>query len=170
LRLFFALWPPAEAARALAEWADQVRKASGGRATVMETIHLTLAFLGEADPVRARETGRAVGGKQFQLPIDSAKYWKHNRIVWVGPSQMPAELRALVHGLHHALKHDGFVLEERPFAAHISLIRKANRPASLPPLPQVPWPAEEYLLVRSVVTPRGSRYEPLERFPLHGNA
>ena len=169
MRLFFALWPPAETARALAGWAAEVRQGSGGRASAEDTIHLTLAFLGEADPVRAREAARAVGGSRFQLPIDAAKYWKHNRIVWAGPSQMPAELQALVRRLHDALKQGGFVLEDRPFAAHISLIRKANPPMPIPPLPSVAWPADEFVLVRSVATPSGSRYEPVERFPLHGN-
>ena len=170
MRLFFALWPPADTAHALAEWASEVQQVSGGRASAEETIHLTLAFLGEADPARAREAARAVGGRRFQMPIDAAQYWRHNRIVWVGPAQMPAELQALVHELHHALKQNGFVPEARPFAAHISLIRKANPPGSIPPLPAVAWPADEYLLVRSVSTGRGSRYEPVERFPLHGHA
>ena len=167
MRLFFALWPPRETARALADWAQAVQGASGGRATREETIHLTLAFLGEADPARAASAARRVRGRAFELPIDRARYWRHNKIVWVGPEVMPAELERLAGELQRELRGDGFVLEDRPFAAHISLVRKASSPGALPALPQVKWPAAEFVLVRSSPAERGSRYEILERFALH---
>ena len=165
MRLFFALWPPPQAARALGEWARAVQRDSGGRATAEETIHLTLAFLGDVDPARAAAAARRVRGKTFELPVDAARYWKHNQIVWAGPTAMPPELADMVGRLHGALKADGYVLEERPFAAHITLLRKAGKPATLPQLPPVAWPAREFVLVRS--TPSGgSRYEMVERFAL----
>jgi 2'-5' RNA ligase len=68
----------------------------------------------------------------------------------------------LVAQLHPALKEHGFVLEARPFAAHITLVRKAALPRALPPLPEVHWPAGEFVLVRS----KGGRYEIVSRFPL----
>jgi len=103
------------------------------------------------------------------LPIDAAKYWKHNNIVWVGAQAMPAALAGLVAQLHGSLKNNGFALEDRPFAAHITLIRKAAAPKSIPPLPVVQWPASEFVLVRSTPGRSGSRYEAIERFPLAGS-
>jgi len=164
LRLFFALWPPAPAARALAEWAAEVQRQSGGRATKEETIHLTLAFLGEADSDEAIAAAKGVSGNAFDLPVDAAKYWRHNEIVWVGPRAMPAALEALVASLHGRLREASFVLEKRPFAAHVTLLRRAPQPAALPPLPRVEWPAREFVLVRSKA---GARYEVVQRFPLH---
>lgn len=166
MRLFFALWPPAGTARALGEWAREVQRGSGGRVTRDETIHLTLAFLGDGDPDVARTAARGVRGKAFDLEIDAAKYWRHNRIVWVGPQEMPPALKGLVAELHPALGKSGFRLEERPFAAHITLVRKADVPRSIPPLPPVSWPADEFVLVSSRPSTEGSRYEILERFPL----
>jgi len=166
LRLFFALWPPPETARALGQWANEVHRDAGGRATAEDSIHLTLAFLGESDPVKASAAGRRVRGKAFALPIDAAKYWRHNRIVWVGPQTMPTALDDLVSQLHPALRENGFVLEDRPFAAHITLVRKANPPRAIPPLPSVTWPCAEFLLIRSTPARTGSRYETIERFPL----
>ena len=162
MRLFFALWPPVDTARLLAQWAGEVQHGSGGRATAGETIHLTLAFLGEAQPAGAIQAASEVKGKKFEMKIDTAKYWKHNRIVWVGPGQMPAALESLVKDLHLNLKDEGFVLEDRPFAAHITLIRKANPPRSIPPLPKVEWPATEFALVRSA----DGKYQTVQRFPL----
>ncbi len=166
MRLFFALWPPARTAHALAQWTHHVAHDTGGTPTASEQIHLTLAFLGEADPGKAFNAAQRVQGSPHALPIDHSHYWKHNKIVWVGPQTMPAPLAALVSRLHSALKEHGFALEDRPFAAHITLLRKAKPPKSLPPLPSVEWPVREMLLVRSRTSPKGSTYEPVERFPL----
>jgi len=168
VRLFFALWPPAKTAHALAQWTHQVMQQTGGTAMATGNIHLTLAFLGEADPAKAHNAAQRVTGARHALPIDHAHYWRHNKIVWVGPQTMPPPLAALVGQLHGALREHGFALEDRPFAAHITLLRKAKPPKVLPPLPKVEWPVDEMLLVRSRTSPKGSTYEPVERFPLTG--
>lgn len=166
MRLFFALWPPAKTAHALAQWTHQVMHETGGSPASSDHIHLTLAFLGDADPAKAFNAAQRVKGARHVLPIEHAQYWKHNKIVWVGPQVMPPPLAALVAQLHGTLKEHGFVLEDRAFAAHITLLRKAKPPKTLPPLPKVEWPVAEMLLVRSRTSPKGSTYEPVERFPL----
>jgi 2'-5' RNA ligase len=63
MRLFSALWPPAEAVAALAAVTAPAGSPSGWQAVDPATWHLTLAFHGEADPgVFARRLDRAVGG------------------------------------------------------------------------------------------------------------
>jgi 2'-5' RNA ligase len=166
VRLFFALWPPAATAQALEDWTRKVREETGGKPMRAENIHLTLAFLGEAEPGKASAAAKRVHGKAHALPIEQAHYWKHNDIVWVGPQSTPTELQDLVKQLHQALSEESFILEQRPFAAHITLLRKARVPKSLPPLPRVEWPVNEFLLVRSHTVREGSTYEPLERFTL----
>jgi 2'-5' RNA ligase len=166
MRLFFALWPPPESAQALAAWAREVQQHAGGRATAEETIHLTLAFLGEADPAKAIAAAQRVRGTRFDLPVDTAQYWTHNKIVWVGPRTMPPALQALAARLHQALTEEALSLEKRAFAAHITLLRKASPPPSLPGLPPLHWPAFDFALVRSTPLATGSRYEILERFQL----
>ena len=166
MRLFFALWPPAKTAHALAQWTHEVSRDTGGSPTASDKIHLTLAFLGEGDSAKAHSAAARVEGRRHALPLEHAHYWKHNRIVWVGPQVMPVPLAALVAQLHGALKERGFVLEDRPFAAHVTLLRKAPPPSALPPLAPLDWPVNEFLLVRSRSSPRGSTYEPLERYSL----
>ena len=93
MRLFFALWPPAVTAKALHAWAREAQGATGGRVTQPETIHLTLAFLGEVPDERldaALAAGRRVRGAPHELPIERARWWKHNRIVWAGPERTDA--------------------------------------------------------------------------------
>jgi len=166
VRLFFALWPPAATAQALADWAREVSASSGGRVSATENIHLTLAFLGAVETEKALQAGQRVMAQRHALPIETARYWKHNRIVWVGPRELPAPLKALVEALQLELFREEFMLERRPFAAHVTLLRNAPLPRELSPLPEVEWPVHEFTLVRSTVSSKGSVYEVVERFPL----
>jgi len=163
MRLFFALWPPDATARALADWADVAQRATGGRRTAEGKIHLTLAFLGEADPAKAVAAAQRVKAQAHRLPIEGGRYL--NRMVWAAPKETPPALAALHEKLAMELYREEFILERRPFAAHVTLIRDARR-AQLPPVPQVEWPVCEFLLVRSSVSSRGATYEPLERLTL----
>ena len=165
MRLFFALWPPPETARALASWAADAQQRTGGRVTAEPNIHLTLAFLGEADPAAALRAAATVDASAHELPIERARYWRENNIVWAGPHETPPALKTLHERLSVALYREEFMLERRPFAAHVTLIRKA-RGATLPPLPAVEWLVREFLLVRSKVSSKGSTYEPVQRFTL----
>jgi len=112
-----------------------------------------------------------VRASAHKLLIERAEHWPHNRILWVGPRRTPAPTARLARALGKALRRAGFMLERRPFAAHVSLIRKARAPrtpCTLPPLPKIDWPVDEFVLVRSLLSSEGSRYAVLERFPLLG--
>jgi RNA 2',3'-cyclic 3'-phosphodiesterase len=165
MRIFFALWPSLETARALAQWAREAQRHTGGRATDESKIHLTLAFLGERDPGRAIEAAKRVRAQAHEMPVEQARYWRESNIVWAGPRETPPALKALFDSLSIELLREELILERRPFAAHVTLIRKA-RAATLPPLPALDWPVREFLLVRSARSSKGSTYEPLERFAL----
>ena len=166
MRIFFAVWPPPQTAAALAEWARQAQQATGGSVTREEKIHLTLAFLGDADSAKAIDAAKSVQGKAHCLPIEQARYWRDNRIVWAGPRETPPPLLELFKRLELELYKRDFILERRPFAAHVTLIRKARAPKSLPPLPALDWPVREFALVRSTLSSAGSAYEVLGRFAL----
>ena len=168
-RLFFAVWPPRAAAEALHAWALEARHATGGRATRAETIHLTLVFLGEVSDNElcgAIQAAREAKSNSHAMILEEAKFWRRNRIVWVGPRETPEPLGILVENLKGRLMAKNFKTENRPFAAHITLIRKADEPRQLPPLPAVSWPVEEFVLVRSQLSADGSCYERLASFAL----
>ena len=171
LRLFFALWPPQEAAQSLHGWAAVAHAKTGGKVTRKATIHLTLAFLGDVsgDKVGALiDCARRVRSQPFDLRIDEGKWWEHNGIVWAGPRAMPEALRDLAAQLDAALKDAGFRTEKRDFRAHISLVRRATNGESLPPLAPLGWRAEEFVLVRSALSAEGPAYATLSRFSLSG--
>lgn len=147
-----------ETAAALARWAKDLK----GRAIPAEKIHLTLAFLGGVEAAKVVVAARKVQALPFELPIDSAKYVRGNEMVWVGPKEMPEGLKTLVERLHFELYRAEFILERRPFAAHVTLLRRAPRPKAMSPLPRVAWPVSEFALVNSA----GGSYTDVERFPL----
>jgi 2'-5' RNA ligase len=56
----------------------------------------------------------------------------------------------LVSALEGALRVAGFNLEDRAWRPHISLLREARRPETLPEM-ALQWPVREFVLVESAV-------------------
>ena len=144
-----------------------MHRSSGGRVTRVDAIHLTLAFLGDVDEGRLAVLRKLrTKGKRHVLRIDAARYHKANGMVWVGPAKIPGPLSEMVASLAAFLKSNDFRTEERPFAAHITLLRNAGVPPEIPELPRIDWRVDEMVLVRSRLSPKGSSYEVLQRYPL----
>ena len=159
----------------LADIADNAAACFGGRATRRETIHLTLAFLGEVLESRLPELCAAadsVRGETFTMTLDQLGFWQHNHLLWAGSQAPVAPLGELVSRLRKALANAGFRLdaEKKGFMPHVTLVRKI--PASTAPLGsrQVPsiqamaWHADRFVLVRSRLQPSGSEYLILREF------
>lgn len=176
-RVFFALWPSPALAVVLADLASAMASRFGGRPTRTDTVHLTLAFLGEV-PESALPTLCAIAAgikvPPFELLIDRLGYWPHHQLLWAGCSTSPAALLDLVNGLQQNLGAAGFAPDraERRFTPHISLLRKVphiSAPESDDPLPKIqplPWRCSRWVLVRSHATAPGSNYEVMAEFLL----
>lgn len=168
-RLFFAIWPPPEIAALLNAWSRTAQVECGGRVTLPANIHLTLAFLGDVTPGRAKrlaECARRAGGEAHSIALEEARYWKHNRVVWAGPRAIPPALASIAEALNRELIAADFPTEAREFNAHVTLIRQARLPRTLPGLPTIAWPVRELVLVRTQLSSTGSSYAMLERFGL----
>ena len=162
VRLFFALWPDDRVRAKLAAYASAAHARTGGRIMRPEGLHITLAFLGDVDAARLavlRDIAGSVAVHPFDWALDEAGYWKHNRIVWVGATAVPAQLETLVGDLRAALKTAGFVFDAKPFVPHATLIRQGTPPRELPALTPIPWHVTRFVLVQSVLGEQGSRYE-----------
>jgi 2'-5' RNA ligase len=128
-----------------------------------------------------------VTSPRFELSLDREACWRHNHIAHLGASQPPAALFDLVGRLSVNLKAAGIAFDARPFAPHVTLVRKADcarhlargkdgneagnevgneagneNPASGP----IRWSARDFVLVRSSLRAEGARYEQLGRWPL----
>ena len=153
-RLFFALWPPEDAALALAELSKNLAARAEGRPVPPEKIHLTLAFLGEVAPVRAEAARRAAAAaaarwRAFELVLDQVGSFRSAKVAWAGCAHAPPALATLQGGLAEALRERDFVLEVRPFAPHLTLVRKAAKAIPRAALAPIVWKAREFTLVRS---------------------
>jgi 2'-5' RNA ligase len=170
--MFFALWPPEGIAGRLAAVATDYSHAAGGRPTRRETIHLTLAFLGDVAVERLPELQRVadeIDAAAFDLTLDRFGIWQHNRLFWAGCTVPPAALCELAGALKQRLRAAGFTVADanRPFAPHVTLVRKLSRLDGPSPVAEVPgWRCREFVLVRSRLSDKGSAYEVLARFPL----
>ncbi|HEY4421662.1 MAG TPA: 2'-5' RNA ligase family protein [Pseudonocardia sp.] len=167
MRLFTALWPPAEAVSALV--AATGVPPSGWRAVEPASWHLTLAFHGEADPgVLARRLDRAAGGLAApKLRIAGAGSFPGVR--WAGvQADAPERLDLLVRAAGG---------DPAEFVAHLTVLRRRRRPGQgADPVPATPWAshegpwwrAQEVLLMVSEPAKGGARYRPVHRVPLAG--
>ena len=162
LRLFFALWPDDTVRAALAAASAAIHRVAGGRATRAESIHLTLAFLGDCDADRLgalkADRGAAFGCDRSSSSSTKRGFWKHNRIAWVGATETPGALEALVSELRTALAEAQFAFDPKPFVPHVTLVRKARPGFAMPALDPIRWPVDGFVLVRSVMRSAGSDY------------
>ena len=176
-RVFFALWPAPEVADRLGDIARDAAQSFGGRATRRDTIHLTLAFLGNVPESRLPELSMAaatVGAEPFAINVDQLGFWSHNHLLWAGCQAPSAPLEVLSSQLRQALARAGFRVggEGRNFVPHVTLVRRvpeASAPSERCPLPLIEpltWRNERFVLVRSTLTALGSSYRIIDEFPL----
>ncbi len=167
-RVFFALWPEQAECAVLADWQAPLRGLCGGKMMRTATLHCTLAFLGEVAEHRLEAlqlAAQEVVFRPFAITWTAAHYWGHNHIVYAAPDETPPALSDLVMSLQDILRTHRFRFEERPYKAHVTLLRHAQwTDAPLPPMPSVAWRCREFVLVQSLGDAQGARYEVLCRF------
>jgi len=169
LRLFFALWPDDATRDALDRAGKWLHQHCGGRSMRADTLHITLAFLGStpaAQLERLAACADTVKTEAFELTLDQAGYWRHNRIGWLGASETPPQHLELVSALNAALQGAGFAIDSRPHVPHITLLRKSFG-GEVPACEPVRWPVHDFVLVKSVTESDGAHYEVIRRWPLN---
>lgn len=184
LRLFAAVEIPertrAEVERAIEPWRARLPTA---RWVKPENWHVTVKFMGRTDRAlvdRVREACRTAtfGIRPFRVRLGGLGVFPRAtraRVFWVALEGDEGGLVALAAGLEAEVRHV-FPAEKRPFTAHLTVAR-LNPPAPVDaaelertePDP-APFRVGELVLFRSHLSPKGARYEPIDRFPLRGRA
>lgn len=182
MRAFVALELPAALRHELGEAARRLgRSLPPARWVREENLHVTLVFLGEVSEDAARELDPGLrevfrGAGPLELELDGAGCFppaRPARVAWVGV-RTSGDLGELVRRLEEAAADAaGVVAEGRPFHAHVTLARPrrpwprgAVRAFVEGMRPEGAWRAEEGVLVRSLLTGAGARYEVEKRYPL----
>ena len=179
-RLFIAVDPPLELAAELAGWARaQHVPGSGLRVMAPESIHLTLAFLGEraasdAGPISGAidtavtEWSQAGGPGPVELELGPPAWLppRHPRALAIEVRDAAGRLAALREALGESLANTlGWHDERRRFRPHLTTGRLSGRPIGPVPLEPTPpgtFAVDEAVLYRSFLDPAGARYEALD--------
>lgn len=166
-RVFLALWPPASVVERLR---TVVPLHVSGRHMRADTLHMTLAFIGNADEAGLERIATAAASIQappFTLRLDHLGYWASNHILWAGPSRTPRELLELAGGLRDALDAQAVPYDPHRFTPHVTLVRNASAvvPARLPE--PIEWDVAGWCLVSSRPDALGPHYELLARWRCH---
>jgi RNA 2',3'-cyclic 3'-phosphodiesterase len=161
-RLFIAVWPPDEVVEELT--ALRRKDQRGVRFMAPETWHITLRFLGEADP---REVLGALDGVTFEPAVAR-----------LGPAVDVQFERVLVVPVHGVDELAATVTErtrrigEAPrkrFDGHLTLARLKSYtvlPSTLGAPVSAEFDVEEIALIQSRLSQDGARYETLETWPV----
>jgi 2'-5' RNA ligase len=165
-RLFFAVWPGDAVRARIAANASRLHRDGDRNARMVDAAryHLTLQFIGTYAPLPAVlvDTAIAAGNAQraagFELVLDRLGSFGNGRVSWMGPSQVPHALGALVEGLGRSLSSCATVAPGtlQSFVPHLTLARHLT----LPPekgIEPVHWSVDAFALFASGATPSGYR-------------
>ena len=169
IKIFFAIWPDPYVKAQLSRLTGNLERVCGGYRTNSLKLHLTLVFLGNIltkQLADVKDIASQIKLPCFSLIIDTIEYWTHNKIVYAGITDIPAELIALVSQLNNDLQLAGFKLEQRPYIPHLTLVRNADC-QQLPKLKTpIQWNIKEWMLIQSIPTRASTVYTQLGSWKL----
>jgi 2'-5' RNA ligase len=135
----------------------------------VETLHMTVVFLGEIPVERMAELQSLAASVQvaaFSFKLNWFAGWRHNAIGYAAPDEAPAALMALSVQLRERLAQAGFDFDRKALKPHVTLLRKMESMPVLQAIEVPKWTVHEFVLVKSVLDVQGARYEIVGRWPL----
>lgn len=187
MRVFFAVVPSKPTLEKIAAVADVLRRRARSddiRWVLPEQLHFTVKFLGEQSEERVAEAilaGRkaALACAAFELSFGGLGAFPHvarPRVVWLGVSAGGAPFGELARKLDRELSKIGFEPESRPYVPHLTLARTKSREGEREAARLLESAGEtveiaserveNFVLMQSKLSPKGSEYTVLETFPL----
>ncbi|MGH8121012.1 MAG: RNA 2',3'-cyclic phosphodiesterase [Gammaproteobacteria bacterium] len=160
-RLFFALWPGDAVRAGMTAVMDRLPDRCG-RLVKPGNLHITLLFLGPIS--KAQEQCVLTGARDIRISpqtliLDTLGWWQRPQIIWLSSESNPGPLAELVDKLRSVAGRCEIKTDERNFAPHATLVRKAKKRVVLPEIAPVTWQVRDYCLVRADTRPEGARYE-----------
>lgn len=183
-RLFFALWPDAEAAEHLSALGHAMAT-PGSRPLLPQQLHMTLAFLGAVpeDCLPAlMDASDQIVADSFSVRLDRLGFWPCGGVLYAGsraanclrpehssPKDAPQSHSTgfrLFAAVAAAARSVGLSLNDRLVVPHVTLARRV-RGIDLPRMAEdMGWHASEFALVESHLHHAGPRYQTLATWPL----
>jgi 2'-5' RNA ligase len=151
-----------------------------------EKMHLTLKFLGEIESERVERlqsaaTRSAASVAKFSISVEGAGAFPVRgpaRVLWLGVRDEPGNLARLQSRLEEECGREGFMREAKQFHPHLTIAR-LRTPAGARTLAALhretsfaspSFTVAELVVIRSELTPEGSRYTILSRHNLNNDA
>ena len=183
MRLFVALDVPGQVREALAELSARLKKIClSARWVRLESVHITLKFIGEVSLETVEKIREALGTLPAFPPIvlrfaglGFFPNARRPRVFWAGVEADP-QLAALAGAIEAKLDPLGIPAETRKFHPHLTLARfespQGTQPlvAAVEALGSPEFGSEtfhEFHLYQSVLKPSGAEYTRLVTYPLH---
>lgn len=135
-RLFFGISLPEDLQQQLVRWRAITFSDEAGRPVAAASLHLTLAFLGDAKNETALKLQRLASRIQqaaFDLELDDAGHWPRSGVVWLGCQRPPRGLLQLADLLRAQAARHGCPQSPQPYHPHVTLLRHAAPHVALPP-------------------------------------
>ena len=197
MRIFIGIDLDNDIREKIARFLDGVRGfAPDVRWVNLESLHITLKFIGEQKPEQVEAIGARLREiRSTTLAMRFAGYGffptaKAPRVFWIGIEAGP-QLGQLASSIDVAVAEFGTEREQRAFSPHLTLARgaggsgspkwrKGDRPnaefvvlqkrlETMPALDFGTMTAREFVLYQSQLSPKGSKYTKLQRYPLTPN-
>lgn len=158
MRLFIAVKPDKKTLDSLISLQRQF-KSQGvyGNYTPVSNLHITLAFIGEYQyPKKVTDAVKTVPFSPFELSVKGVGHFGELYYADVCVSE---NMKTYVKELRAALDQAGIPYDKKNFTPHITLLRRASRPASagITEAP-VKMTADRVYIMRSDRTPSGMKY------------
>jgi 2'-5' RNA ligase len=173
-RLFIAIRPPAEIRTSLLLLMGGI---AGARWQDDDQLHITLRFVGNADPHQANDLAAALTSVRFdpfQISLSGlGQFERRGRIdtLWVGVQ--PREPLAQLHSkIDRACVAAGFPADDRAYLPHITLARFGRNggmtdgfTATHAGITSPPFPVDRFILFESHLSQGGAHYEIAAVYP-----
>jgi 2'-5' RNA ligase len=169
-RYFFALFPDEKVREQLQKAMPTVLQNVSGRILNPLDWHITLVFVGNVAQNQEQHlllADKTFTVEPFEIELTKVAYWPRAQVIWLGLNEKSDPLIHLVSSLATSLKGHGFKQDERPFEAHMTLVRNATKPSIIEKIEPIRWQVNEFALAYSMPpAPDGIRYTVRNRWSL----
>ncbi|VVB75906.1 RNA 2',3'-cyclic phosphodiesterase [Candidatus Tiddalikarchaeum anstoanum] len=174
MRLFTAVEIPVNIRKKVQDLIDKYRKVEPcAKYVAYENIHITLKFLGDVGEKKVdniiEELGK-IKNKKFECRLGKIGGFPntvHPKVVWVGLKEGADNLVNLYFGIDKATP--GFSEELKPYHPHVTLFRCdgiVDKSIFGEQFESDSFKVENFLLMKSVLTPKGPVYSVVKSFKL----
>ena len=193
LRLFLAIDIPSHARETVVSIQNRFKTLGLNASWVQpENIHLTLKFLGDTPLEQVAKIKKSVSEAVDSISVCKVALdgigvfpnFKKPRVLWVGLKDPHKHLNVLQENIDAKMMKLGFPRERKHFAPHLTLARIKHAKGkikesfedlkreveSIPPMDSEFFQVDSVRLIQSELTPKGSIYTILEKFPLEKGA